>query len=253
MRSPCSETVAARFSARLVMAAPSLRFGANRPGADGNRLSAHALLVAARLLGVLRGGLQPVGLVRGSQRILALVDRVGLGVELLEASALLAGRDLGLGRLGGLARLGLALVGNLRRAALAGAALLLGRRSLLLGAPAGLRALLLGLPATGGAALLGLLLALVGLALARRRLVALVGGAALARGGLLELVVLRGLAGDLADGGVGAIGGGPHAVLFGGAAGSGGELERLLERPGGGLYGGGGGRAGDGQPGPPVL
>src|SRR4051794_28189095 len=231
MRSPCSETVAARFSARLVMAAPSLRFGANRPGADGNRLSAHALLVAARLLGVLRGGLQPVGLVRGSQRILALVDRVGLGVELLEASALLAGRDLGLGRLGGLARLGLALVGNLRRAALAGAALLLGRRPLLLGAPAGLRALLLGLLL----ALVGLALALVGLALARRRLVALVGGAALARGGLLELVVLRGLAGDLAGGGGGAISGGPHAVLFGGAVGSGGELERLLERQGGGL------------------
>src|SRR4051794_17358489 len=182
------------MSARLVMAAPSFGLELTARARTGTDYPLIGLLVAARLLGLLGRRLEPVGLVRGSRRTLALLERVGLGVELLEVRALLAGRDLGLRLLGGLARFGLALLRRLLRTALARAPLLIGGRPLALSASAGLRALLLGLAATGSAAPLGLRLALVGLALARRRRCS-------------------------AD-----------AVLVGGAVGSGGKLERLLDR-----------------------
>src|SRR3954447_6293677 len=176
----------------------------SKTGITGARLRDLAL---ASLLHAARGRRQTRGLVRGGQRLLALIQRLGALVERLEAvpPGLRLGGLLALlrGRLGLL----LALALGLRGAVALGGGGLLGLLALARGAPLGLRAL-------GGGLLLARLVGLARLLAALGRLLTQLGGAlalagrvAAAGAVLLEGIVGQGRAGALAGRGVGTVDG----------------------------------------------
>src|SRR4051794_1621254 len=192
------------------------------PGVS-KRLRVRALL--ARGLGRGGGLAQAAGLVARGQRLLALVERVGLGLERREALARLALVDGLLLRRGGLGRgLAAALLGLGRLRGLL-PALLVGLLALLRGALGGLLALAAGVLSLLVGELVGALGAQLGLLAQARGLLALAGGLVALRGVLAHVAVQERAAGGVAYGGVHMVDGGLDA------RGTPGQAQRAVQRP----------------------